>query len=121
MSTVRFLLIIMFAAALTAAGPAAQHEGHQMPAASSAAAAPCPQVQPAINNIIAAATARLEAARQSNNPADMRAAIDSMDAALRDIRTQLAVVTTRPAHSPADHGEHGKPGSHPAHNPRRNP
>lgn len=86
--------ILRLAVAVTAAflpGIAiAQHDTHQ-PGASPASAelAQCVRVQPFVDNIIAAATARLEVARQSNNPSDMRAAVDHLEAALRDIRARL--------------------------------
>lgn len=86
---------------------AAQHEGHQLPAPAAAAEmAQCAQVQPAVQHIIDAAMARLESARQSNSAADMRAAIDSLEGALRDIRTQLAPCASAAA---APHQGHGTP------------
>ncbi len=83
-------LLIAVAVALVPSVAAAQHDAHQAAPSGGADMAQCAQVQPLIQNIVAAATARLESARQSNNPADMRAAIDSLESALRDIRTQLA-------------------------------
>jgi YHS domain-containing protein len=50
----------------------------------------CAQAQPLVTRTIEAATARLETARQSNSPAQMRAAIDDLQGALRDVRAQLA-------------------------------
>jgi YHS domain-containing protein len=61
----------------------------------------CAQVQPAVENIIAGAMTRLEGARQTNDPAQMRAAVDHLGSALRDIRTQLA-----PCAAPAAAGPH---------------
>lgn len=69
---------------------AAQHEGHQAGAPAAAAVAQCAQVQPAIAATLDAAGARLEAARQTNSPAAMRAAIDDLQGALRDVRLRLA-------------------------------
>jgi len=68
----------------------AQHEQHQ-PGAQPASAElmQCARIQPLIDNIVVAAMARLESARQSNSPADMRAAVDHLESALRDIRIQL--------------------------------
>jgi YHS domain-containing protein len=65
----------------------AQQAGHQSGAQPSAQ---CAQAQPAVENIIAAAMMRLESTRQSNDPLKMRAAVDYLESALRDIRTQLA-------------------------------
>ena len=102
-----FRLLIAVAAALVPSVAAAQHDAHQAAPASAADMAQCAQAQPLIQNIVAAATARLESARQSNNPADMRAAIDSLESALRDIRTQLAPCT---AATPDPRGAHTMPG-----------
>lgn len=69
----------------------AQHDVDQAGAPqSSAEMAQCAQAQPVVENIIAAAMARLESARQSNSAAEMRAAVDNLQGALRDIRTQLS-------------------------------
>jgi YHS domain-containing protein len=101
-----FLFVTVFAAALAPSRAAAQHEAHQATTSPSAEMARCAQSQPAVQNIITAATARLESARQSNTPADMRAAIENFETALRDIRTLLAPCATAPA---APHAEHAMP------------
>jgi YHS domain-containing protein len=76
---------------LAPAAGLAQHEAHQAATPpGSADMAQCAQVQPAVANILDAARARLESARQSNDPAQLRAAVDHLQAALRDLRTQLA-------------------------------
>ena len=94
-----------------AAGPApAQHEGHQMPAQSPAAVtsqplspelvSACVEAQRRVALVADRANARLESARQSNNPAEMRSAIDDLQAALVEIRTQAE--TCSPLQSMAD-------------------
>jgi hypothetical protein len=80
----------------------AQHEAHH----ESGQQAPaellqCARVQPVVDNIIAGAMDRIESARLSNNPSEMRAAVDQLGASLRDIRARLApcsaaVATTDP-------------------------
>jgi YHS domain-containing protein len=88
----------------------AQHEGHQMTATQPASAelTQCLRVQPAIEKIITAAMVRAEAARLSNSPPDLRAAIEHLEAALRDIRTQSAPCAA--AAVPADpHAGHAMP------------
>jgi YHS domain-containing protein len=77
----------------------AQHEAHQgsAPQPPSGELAQCLRVQPVIANIITAAMGRAEAARLSNSPPDMRAAIESLEAALRDIRAQAAPCSTAAA------------------------
>jgi YHS domain-containing protein len=88
-----------FVAALVAAGSlwlpvaGAQHQEHQPAATQSQASAEtvqCAQAQPVIARTVDAAMARLEASRQANSPAQMRAAIDDLQGALRDMRAQLA-------------------------------
>jgi YHS domain-containing protein len=91
MNTHSLRLAVAFAAAFMPGVAVAQHEAHQ---AGAPQAPPemvqCARAQPVVDNIIAAATARLESARQSNSPTEMRAAVDHLEAALRDIRAQLA-------------------------------
>jgi hypothetical protein len=111
MTTHGFLTIAALAVAASSL-PAAQHEGHQMPAPLPARAgiAECVRAQPAVQKILAAAATRLESARQSNSPAEMRAAIDAMDGILRDLRTELAPCV--PA-APGPHDKHSIPGTPP--------
>ena len=84
-------IAVAFAAALAPGVAMAQHEAHQ---AGSGQPPPemlqCGRAQPAVDKIIAAAMTRVESARLSNNPAEMRAAVDHLEGALRDIRAQLA-------------------------------
>jgi YHS domain-containing protein len=93
----------------------AQHEEHQAAAAQapSAELTQCLRVQPAIQNIIAAAMARAEAARLSNSPADLRAALDQLEAVLRDIRSQSAPCAAAAA-SADPHAGHTMPSKQPA-------
>jgi YHS domain-containing protein len=100
-------LAIALTAALVPGVAVAQLEAHQAGAPqASAEMVQCARVQPVIDRIITAATARLELARQSNKPEEMRAAVDHLEAALRDIRVQLApcsaVSSKAPNQSPAD-------------------
>jgi hypothetical protein len=73
---------------------APQHEGHQVvtpsPRPATADPSECARAQPIVARIVDAAMMRLEMARQTNSPADMRAAIDDLQGALRDLRSQLA-------------------------------
>ncbi|MBI3047797.1 MAG: hypothetical protein HYY76_05755 [Acidobacteria bacterium] len=101
------------AALPVAAAVAPQHEGHQAGSAAdpgAAAVAQCAQAQRAIAATLDAAGARLEAARQTNSPAAMRAAIDDLQAVLRDVRTRLAACAALGASSAADpHAGHIMP------------
>lgn len=62
------------------------HHGHGQEAPDATA---CIQAQPAVAKILDAAEARLEAARQANSAADLRAAVADFQSALRDVRRQL--------------------------------
>ena len=67
----------------------------------------CAQVQPAVHHIIAGAMGRLEAARQTNDPAQLRAAVELLGSALRDVRLQLAPCAASAAVDP--HAGHAMP------------
>jgi YHS domain-containing protein len=79
------------AAAFIPALVLAQHDAYlpTAPQAPSAELTQCLRVQPVIENIITAARSRADTARLSNSPAEMRAAVEQLDAALRDVRAQL--------------------------------
>lgn len=114
MSTTTLRLTMALAAALLPSLATAQHEAHP-PAptqGSSAELTQCLRVQPVIGNIITAATGRAESARLSNSPTDMRAALESLEAALRDIRAQSAPCAAAAA-SADPHAGHGRPASQP--------
>src|SRR5688572_24921867 len=106
--SVRFALVV--AATITPGLTWAQHNAHQAGTAqaSSTELTQCVRVQPVIENIITAATARGEAARLSNSPAELRAAVDHLEAALRDIRVQSAPCAAAAA-STSPHAGHTMP------------
>jgi YHS domain-containing protein len=107
-------LAIAVAAALVPSLAWAQHEEHQAsPQAASAELSQCLRVQPIIDNITTAAMARAEAARLQNSAADMRAAVDHLEAALRDVRAQLAPCAAAAA-STDPHAGHTMPSPAPA-------
>lgn len=92
MSRGHIRLAIALAVGLTPHLASAQYEVRQTPAteAPNVELLQCLRVQPIIENVITAAMARAEAARLSNSPTEMRAALDHLEAALRDIRAQSA-------------------------------
>jgi YHS domain-containing protein len=111
MRTQSLRLAIAFTAALVPGAALAQHEAHQTGAGqASPEMLPCARVRPVVDNIIAAAMARLESARQSNNAAEMRAAVDHLEGALRDIRTQVTSCCADTAVTDS-HAGHATPGS----------
>ena len=88
-----FLLSFCLAGAVTVGSAAAgQHEGHQtgVAAPSAAQVSECRQAQPVLTGLLNAALKRLEDARLTNSAAAMRDAADDVQAALVDMRTQLA-------------------------------
>lgn len=115
MNTYRVPLALLVAATITPGLAWARHDAHQAdaPRASSTDLTPCARVQPVIENIITAATARAEAARLSNSPAELRAAVDHLEAALRDIRAQSAVCVAAAA-STDPHAGHRMPNTTPS-------
>jgi YHS domain-containing protein len=91
MSIHKLPLAIALTATFVSGVATAQHEAQGTGAGqASPEMVQCGRVQPVIDAIITAAMARVETARLSNNPAEMRAAVDHLEAALRDIRAQLA-------------------------------
>lgn len=115
MSTYNLRLPMALAAALIPSPAWGQHEAHQPAStqASSAELTQCLRVQPVIQNIIAAAMSRAETARLSNSPTEMRAAVENLEAALRDIRAQSASCSTAAA-SAAPHAGHTMPTTQPS-------
>lgn len=110
MNTHSVRLAIALSAAFVPGLAVARHEANQAGAPqASAEMAQCARVQPVVDSILAAAMARLELARQSNNPAEMRAAVEHLEAALRDIRTQLAPCSSAAAATDSQ-GGHSMPG-----------
>ena len=83
---------VAVAVLLTPSLAGAQHEAHRAasPESSNADVAQCLRVQTAIDGIITNAMNRAEASRLSNAPTELRAAVESLEAALRDIRAQSA-------------------------------
>jgi ketosteroid isomerase-like protein len=110
MNTYSLRLALLVATTITPGIAWAQHDADQAgaPQASSAELTPCVREQPVTENIITAATARAEAARLSNSPTDMRAALDHLEAALRDIRAQSALCAAAVA-STDPHAGHTMP------------
>jgi YHS domain-containing protein len=68
----------------------------------------CAQAQMVVDSLLASANARLELARQSNNAADMFAAVDALQTTIRDVRAQLAACANAGAADP--HAGHAMPG-----------
>jgi YHS domain-containing protein len=119
--------MVLLAASVGLVAPVAgQHQGHPMPGqpdpaqpADQQAAAACLEGSRQALEIVARANARLDAARQTNNPPAMRAAMDDLQAALSEIKTRLAscekaAVTMLQAGPHAGHQAPGTPVTQPA-------
>jgi YHS domain-containing protein len=113
MHTRVFVLSVGLAGLLGAEGAAArQHQGHQPgdPAGPSAAqVTECRQSQPVVTNLLNAALRRLEEARLTNSATAMRDAADDVQAALIDVRTQLAPCREMQAATADAHAGHAMP------------
>ena len=77
---------------------AAQHEGHQPPAAQPAAlASECANAHETVMRLVETAKLRLESARQANSAAAFRDAADDVQGMLVDISARLAPCAAAPA------------------------
>ena len=97
----------VFALAASVAG--AQHQ-HETPPTQATASdkRDCAQAQIVVDGLLEQMAARLEAARQANNPSDMRAAIDGLQETVRDLRAQLTpCAALKPADPHDGHLGHG--------------
>lgn len=78
------------------------------PTTAAAEVTACSQAQMVVDSLLTGANTRLESARQSNNPAEMRAAVDALQTTIRDVRAQLAACAKAGAADP--HAGHAMPG-----------
>ena len=108
---IQLLFVVIFftqsLVAQAAGARAPQDEQRPSTAAAEDALAQCAQVQPVVQQLLQNASTRLEAARQTNSPTELRAAADDLDAALRDLRTQLVPCSIVDAVDP--HAGHSMP------------
>lgn len=87
---------VALAASLAGTPAWAQHEGHQMPGmsapapAAAASVSTCAQNARGITKAIEATNARIEEARQVNDPTRLRAAIGDLQLVLTQIKAQIA-------------------------------
>jgi YHS domain-containing protein len=90
MNSNAFLLAAIVLIISAATARAQQSQSTTPPATASAEVMQCAQAQMVVDRLLSTANARLETARQTNSAGDMRAAVDELQATLRDIRAQLA-------------------------------
>ncbi len=81
------------------AGSGTTHATDQQ-AAMTPTATSCAQAQATVDQLLAAASARVESARQTNSASEMRSAVDGLQNVVRDVRTQLAPCATLKAEDP---------------------
>ena len=62
------------------------------PTTAAAEVTACAHAQMVVDRLLEAADSRIEAARQLNSAAEMRATVDALQGTLRDVRAQLARV-----------------------------
>ena len=98
MRTASIGFAVLVASLCATAAAFAQHEGHDTSAAATAGVSPqlvsqCVDSQQQSLGLVDAANARLESARQSNSPTEIRAAMADLQRVLLDMRTVLARCT----------------------------
>lgn len=117
--TQRRILALAFAVGLPAAA-AAQHQEHQTPgpqeAASSRDAAACAEGARQVLELVARSSATLDAARQTNSAAEMRPAIERLQALLGEVKARLESCQRVPAEmagqqAAAEHTAYQAPGA----------
>ncbi|MGH9159049.1 MAG: YHS domain-containing protein [Vicinamibacteraceae bacterium] len=115
----RFTLLMLGLVLVGTTTAFGQHTQHQTPPPPAGADTPvgaqalsgCPDSARAALQALDALGAQLEQARQTNSPADMRNAVDSVQAALEGLRAQMGVCVTDEAKQSGggmDHSGHGQ-------------
>ena len=100
--------LIVLALATAAPASAGQHEEHQPPTA----AVPCEQAAQQAAQTLDVLNTRLEAARQTNSPSQMRVAMDDLQATLGSMKAQLSgCAATASAAGTMPGMQHGAPGA----------
>ena len=101
--------ITLISGALSLEPAAAQETTARTPPTTAAAEVTgCAQAQMVVDSLLSNANARIEAARQNNNPVEMRATVDALQTTIRDVRAQLAACANPAASDP--HPPHTVPG-----------
>ena len=95
------ILGVVASAPLRGAGPGEQQSAP--PTTAAAEVTTCAQAQMVVDQLLAAAMLRVDAARQTNAATDLRAAVDSVQSTLREVRAQLAPCAKAMAEQPMDH------------------
>jgi YHS domain-containing protein len=106
MRTAAIVIVLVVPATAWAAQ---QQPGPQMAGVAQAAVTGCAQAHPMAERTIEMTNRRLEAARQANSPSAMRAAMDDLQAALRQLRTDIAPCAGLESLAPDPHAGHVMP------------
>jgi YHS domain-containing protein len=94
-------LLAALALHISAALAQAQQTPATPPTTASAEVMQCAQAQMVVDRLLSVANGKLETARQFNSATEMRAAVDELQATLRDVRAQLApCANVQPAPDP---------------------
>jgi ketosteroid isomerase-like protein len=108
MMTSNAFLLAALALLMSATAAYAQQPAATPPTIASAEVMQCAQAQMIVDRLLSTANTRLETARQANSAAEMRAAVDELQATLRDVGAQLApCASIQPAGDP--HAGHTMP------------
>ena len=103
--SIGIVVILSAVASAPLRGAGAGEQQSTPPTTAAAEVTTCAQAQMVADQLLAAAMLRVDAARQTNAAADLRAAVDSVQSTLRDVRAQLAPCATAMAEPPMDHSK----------------
>ena len=103
--TIGIVLILSAVASAPLRGAGAGEQQSTPPTTAAAEVTTCAQAQMVVDQLLATAMLRVDAARQTNAAADLRGAVDSVQATLRDARAQLAPCATATSDQPMDHSK----------------
>lgn len=100
------IIVIVAGGLLTPSRRAEAAEQRSNPLTTAAAeVTSCAQAQMVVDQLLAAAMLQVDAARQTNAASDLRVAVDSLQATLRDARAQLAPCATVTPDQSMDHSK----------------
>lgn len=103
--SVGIVVILAAAAVAPLRGADAAQQRPNPPTTAAADVTSCAQAQMVVDQLLATAMVRMDAARQTNAAADLRGAVDSLQSTIRDARAQLAPCATATPDQPMDHSK----------------
>lgn len=103
--SVGIVVILAAAAVALPRGADAAQQRPNPPTTAAADVTSCAQAQMVVDQLLATAMVRVDAARQTNTAADLRVAVDSLQSTIRDARAQLRPCATATPDQPMDHSK----------------